>query len=141
LPRFQNIFACCFIIKDLGPLKYFLGIEVARGNKGLFPYQHKYALEIIHEYGLLGATPTDFPIEENHKLANKHLLKDAAQYRILVGRLIYLTITWLDLVYVVHILSQFMQALRVEHMDAARQVLCYLKGTADMVFFFLPITI
>ena len=47
----------------------------------------------------------------------------------LVERLIYLTITRPDLVYVVHIISQFMQTPRVEHMEVARKVLRYLKGS------------
>ena len=50
----------CFRIKDLGPLKYFLGIEVARNEKGLFLCQRKYALEIVEECGLLGAKPLSF---------------------------------------------------------------------------------
>jgi len=59
----------CFHIKDLGPLKYFLGIEVARNPKGLFLSQRKYTIEIIDERGLLGAKPVDFPLETYHKLA------------------------------------------------------------------------
>ena len=113
-------------------MKYFLGIEVARGPQGLFLCHRKYALKIINEGGLLSAKPTEFPIEENHKLtlANGRLLKDATQYHRLVGKLTYLTITHPDLVYVIHILSQFMQAPREEHMDVACRVLRYLKGTA-----------
>ena len=59
----------CFSIKDLEPLKYFLGIEVARGLEGLFLCQRKYAFEIIDENGFLGTISVDFPIKENHKLA------------------------------------------------------------------------
>ena len=115
-------------------MKHFLGIEVAQGSQGLFLRQHKYALEILQECGLLVAKPTEFPIEENHKLAlaDGRLLKDAAQFCRFVGRLLYLTITCPDLVYVVHILSQFMQAPREEHIEVARDVLWYLKGTTSL---------
>ena len=44
-----------FKIKDLGPLKYFLGIEFARNNKGFLMHQRKYALEIISDLGLGGS--------------------------------------------------------------------------------------
>jgi len=106
---------------------------VAHGSKGPFLSQRKYALEIVDECGLLGAKPSDFPMEENHKLAlatGTHL-DDARSYRRLVSRLIYLTITRPDLCYAVHILSQFMQAPREEHMNAARRVLRYIKGSPD----------
>ena len=56
-------------------------------------------------------------------------MKDATQYRRLVGRLIYLTITRPNLIYAIHILSRFMQAPREEHMTAACRVVRYLKGT------------
>jgi len=42
-----------FRINNLGPLKYFLGIKVARSGKGLFICQQKYALEIVEECGIL----------------------------------------------------------------------------------------
>lgn len=51
-----------FYIKDLSALKYFLGIEVARSSRGIFLNQHKYALDILHESGHLGARPVDFPM-------------------------------------------------------------------------------
>jgi len=68
---------------------------VARGPKGLFLCQCQYALEIVDECGLLGGKPIDSPFEENHKLAlaSGEFFHDATQYRRLIGRLIYLTIT------------------------------------------------
>ena len=131
--KFKAYLDACFSIKDLGPLKCFLGIEVSRGPKALFLSQRKYALEIVDECGLLGSKPCPFPIEENYKLALAAgpPLTDARRYRPLVGRLIYLTITRPDLCYAVHILSQFMQNPRDEHMHAASRVLRYVKGTPD----------
>ncbi|KAK2983051.1 hypothetical protein RJ640_001868 [Escallonia rubra] len=42
-----------FKMKDLGPLKYFLGIEVSRSNKGIFLSQRKYDLDLLRETGNL----------------------------------------------------------------------------------------
>ena len=120
--EFKRYLNRCFHMKDLGPLKYFLGIEVARSPRGIFLCQRKYALEIIDECGLLGANPAAFPIEPNHKraLAYGQSLPDPTSYRQLVGRLIYLTITRPELCYVVHILSQFMQDPKEEHFEAVK---------------------
>ncbi|RVW41167.1 Retrovirus-related Pol polyprotein from transposon RE2 [Vitis vinifera] len=131
LKTFKAYLSDCFKMKDLGVLKYFLGIEVARSSAGLFLCQRKYTLDIVSEAGLLGAKPCGFPIEQNHRLglANGELLSNPESYRRLVGRLIYLAVTRPDLAYSVHILSQFMHEPRIEHWEAALRVVRYLKGT------------
>ena len=108
---FKNYLHRCFKLKDLGPLKYFLSIEVARAPAGLFLCQRKYTLDILTETGMLGSKPSPLPIEQQHKLSSDSSdpISNPGQYRRLIGRLIYLTITRLDIQYAVHILSQFMQ--------------------------------
>lgn len=118
-------------MKDFGPLKYFLGVELARGTRGLFMSQRKYTLDILSECGMLACKPSSFPMEQNHQLAlaSGPAYSNPSQYRRLVGSLIYLTITRPDITYSGHILSQFMQTPQQPHWDAAMRVLRYIKSS------------
>lgn len=65
----QDHLAQEFEMKDLGSLKYFLGIEVSRSKKGIFLSQRKYALDLLNETGMSACSPISTPMEENLKLS------------------------------------------------------------------------
>nr|GEU90765.1 ribonuclease H-like domain-containing protein [Tanacetum cinerariifolium] len=55
--------------KDLGVLKYFLGIEILENSNGICMSQRKYCLKLLHEFGLLVAKPVTTLLPENCVLA------------------------------------------------------------------------
>ena len=57
-----------FEMKDLGNLKYFLGIEVFRSKRGIFINQKKYILDLLAEVGMINYKPAETPIVTNHRL-------------------------------------------------------------------------
>ncbi|KAK2970044.1 hypothetical protein RJ640_014984 [Escallonia rubra] len=119
-----------FKMKDLGPLKYFLGIEVSRSNKGIFLSQRKYALDLLRETGMLACQPVDTPVEEGLKLRieSNQVPVDKGRYQRLVGRLMYLAHTRPDLAYALSTVSQYMHNPGEQHMNAVLRILRYLKS-------------
>ena len=118
-------------MKDLGPLHYFLGLEVHQSQKGLFVNQHKYTSDLIELADLQDSSPVDTPVEVNLKLSKDDgdLLPDPHTYRRLVGSLVYLTITRPDISYAVNLVSQFMTAPRHLHLAAVKRIIRYLLRT------------
>ncbi|CAL8998283.1 unnamed protein product [Prunus brigantina] len=120
-----------FEMKDLGTLKYFLGIEVSRSHQGIFLSQRKYVMNLLTETRMMGCKPVNTPMEENHKLGEctDHKPTNKEQYQRLVGRLIYLSHTRPDIAYAVSVVSQFMHSPSEVHRDAVNRILRYLKST------------
>ena len=120
-----------FEMKDLGPLNYFLGLEVSSFVDGYYLTQAMYTFDLISRASITDSKIIDTPIEYNCRL-NSHdgeSLSDATLYRQLVGSLIYLTVTRHDISYAVHVVSKFMVAPRSLHCAPVLMILQYLKGT------------
>ena len=115
-------------MKDCGPLRYFLGIEVTYLLKGYLLSQSKYAVDILQRARLTDTRIVDTPIEINacYTPTNGILLSDSIMYRTIVGSLVYLTITRPDITYVVHIVSQFIAFPTSVHWAAVLRILHYL---------------
>ncbi|XP_028086237.1 uncharacterized protein LOC114287156 [Camellia sinensis] len=129
-----------FHTRDLGHLRYFLGIEVVRSSQGLFLSQRKYVLDLLTETGLLGTRPSDTPMDSSVKPAGDtdDLFTDIGHYHRLVGKLIYLTVTHPDITYVVGVVTQFMHAPRQPYFVAMCRILQYLKRAPGRGLFYRP---
>ncbi|CAN1266800.1 Retrovirus-related Pol polyprotein from transposon TNT 1-94 [Linum perenne] len=127
-----------FKVKDLGKLKYFLGLEIARNADGISMCQRKYCLELISDSGFIDSKPSKTPVDYKDKLTAEMgtRLADGTEYRQLVGRLHYLTITRPDISYGVQQLSQFQSSPTDLHLQAAHKVIRYLKQSPGQGLFF-----
>ena len=119
-----------FPVKDLGPLKYFLGIEVATSRKGLFLNQRKYTIDLLRDSNMLNSKPANTPFDSKLQLDKLGDPLDSPNYyQKLVGKLIYLTITRPDISFAVSLVSQHMHAPTVVHLCMVKRILRYLKKT------------
>ena len=120
-----------FELKDLGPLNYFLGIQITRTKFSLSLTQSKYASDVLHRFHMENSKPTKTPCCPSTRLVPHEgiALSDPSVYRSMVGALQYLTFTWPDLSFSVHQLYQFMSDPTSTHLEAAKRVLRYVKGT------------
>ncbi|XP_051190186.1 uncharacterized mitochondrial protein AtMg00810-like [Lolium perenne] len=120
-----------FALKDLGPLHYFLGIEVVRHADGFFLHQRNYAHELLERVGMLNCNPAPTPVDTKAKLSSSDgsLASDAPFYRSNVGALQYLTLTRPELQYAVQQVCLHMHAPRDAHWAAVKRILRYVCGT------------
>ena len=129
IQRLKGVLSTEFEVKDLGKLKYFLGMEVARSKEGIAVSHRKYTLDHLGEVGMLGSKQTNVPIDFNHKtgMSTKGKNVDKKHYQKLVGKLIYLSHIRPDISFSVRVVSQFMHDPMEEHIEAVYQNLRYLK--------------
>ena len=120
-----------FEIKDLGNLKYFLGMEIARSKIGVVVFQRKYVLDLLKETGMLGCKPANIPMDYTTKIGTIEGSApiDRGRFQRLVGKLIYLSHTRLKIAFSISVVSQFMNNPIKEHMKVVYHILRYLKMT------------
>lgn len=128
ITNLKAVMSSHFHMKDLGPVSYFLGLEVDKSEAWFFVSQRKYTLDMIREFGMSTATHLKLPMDTHvHLTPDKgETLSDPQPYQKLLGKLIYLTITRPDLAFPVHTLAQYMQHPTNVHMQATKRILRYL---------------
>ena len=96
-----------FEMKDLGHLSYFLGLEITHSTDELYITQANYAFELLSRAGLIDSKIVDTLVEFNAHLIplGGKPLSNPSLYKRLVGSLVYLIVTRLDISYAVHQVS------------------------------------
>ena len=101
-----------FELKDLGPLRFFLGLQIDYTRAGLFVHQKKYVSDLLLKFNMTNCKPASTPFSISQKLQPSidDVLPNPTQYRSLVGALQYATFTRPDITYAVNQVCQYAQA-------------------------------
>ena len=96
-----------FEMKDIGPMHYFLGLEVWQRNDGIFLNQGKYTVEILKRFRMMDCKPMTTPMNSNLKLLSDDSSEpfDTTMYRQVIGSLMYPVSTRLNICFAVNALS------------------------------------
>ena len=124
-----------FVMKNLGNINRYLGIDVERDNNGNFTInQRKYIQQIIDGAGLGDAKVSSTPMDTGYyKLDHSDLCESNEQYRQIIGQLMYISInTRPDISACVSILARKVGNPSKADMNEVKRVLRYLKGTNDL---------
>ena len=116
-----------FAVHDMGPLSYFLGIEVVRKAADIILSQRKFTNELLAQ----APVPSPCTTSANLSLGDSALFDDPVKYRQMVGALQYVTLSRPDITFVVNKVCQFMHSPTTNHWSAVKRILRYLHGTTN----------
>ena len=118
---------------NLGMMKYFLGIEVTQSEDNIFIFQSKYANDVSKRFRMLNSKPVVTPIATGTKLSKDDdgSKVNPTLYKRLVGSLMYLTATRPNIMFVVSLISKFMESPKNNHLQARKRIPRYIVGTTN----------
>nr|GEV64790.1 hypothetical protein [Tanacetum cinerariifolium] len=122
-----------FALKDLGPLNYFLGIEIVSHVFDILLSRKKSILKLLQSAGLSNCNLVSSPMLTSSSLCldDSTAFSNPVKYRQVVGSLQYVTLSRPDMAFAVNKVCQYMHALTEIHWSAIKQILLYLHGTVE----------
>jgi hypothetical protein len=125
IASFKRIMHDRFLMIDMGPLHFFLGLEISQDASGIKLSQAKYAQDLLERFPMTDckSAPNPFLSRVRIEDGGDTPLVDNALHRQLVGSLLYLTHSRPNLSYAVGVVSRFMQDLHELHWKVGKHIL------------------
>nr|GEW54123.1 uncharacterized mitochondrial protein AtMg00810-like [Tanacetum cinerariifolium] len=119
-----------FQMRSMGKLTFFLGLQVKQNQDGIFISQDKYVAEILKKYGFLEVKNASTPMETQKPVLMDEDREevDVHMYRSMIGSLMYLTSSRLDIMIAVCAYPRYEVNLKVSHLHVVKMIFRYLKG-------------
>ncbi|GJX17936.1 putative ribonuclease H-like domain-containing protein [Tanacetum coccineum] len=127
--EFEGLMHKIFQMRSIRDLTFFLGLQVQQMEDGIFISQDKY-VAIILKFDFATMKSAITPMEPNKALVKDEETNsmDAHLYRSMIGSLMYLTASRLDITFAVCAYARFQVTPKTSHLHAVKRIFRYLKG-------------
>ncbi|GJX26156.1 retrovirus-related pol polyprotein from transposon TNT 1-94 [Tanacetum coccineum] len=131
--NFEKLMHNKFEMSIMGELKFFLEIQIHNSPRGIFINQAKYAQEILKKHGMTSCDSISTPMATKPLDADlSETLVDQTKYRSMVGALMYLTASRLDIVHATCYCARYQVRPTEKHLKEVKRIFQYLKNTINM---------
>eukprot|EP00253_Pinus_taeda_P019905 PITA_19905 len=122
-----------FEMSLVGEMTYFLGLKIQQNEGGIFLSQTKYLKQILKKYRMEDSKPICTPMVTGCSLSanDESAAVHQPTYRSMIGSLLYLAGTQLDIMHVVGIVGRFQENPKDTHLQAVKKIFKYLQGTQN----------
>jgi hypothetical protein len=122
-----------FEMSMMGELQFFLGLQIKQSKEGTLVHQAKYTKDIVRKFKIEDSKAMTTPLSTTTALdadeEGEHV--DQKEYRIMIGSLLYLTVTRPDIQFLVCMCARFQVSPRTSHRQAVKRIFRYLRQTPD----------
>jgi hypothetical protein len=122
-----------FQMSMMGALTFFLDIQVKQMKQGTFVHQGKYTKDLMKKFNMAEHKPVSTPMSSTASLGPDEdgEVVDQREYRSMIGSLLYLTVTRLDIQFTVGLCERFQASPRSSYWMAVQRVFKYFKHTQE----------
>nr|GEY88381.1 hypothetical protein [Tanacetum cinerariifolium] len=135
---FEKLMKDKFQMSLMGEITFFLRLQVNQKDDGIFINQNKYVAKILRKFGLTDGKLASTPIDNENPLLKDPDGEDVDVhiYRSMVGSLMYLTSSRLDIMFAVCACAYFKVTPKVSHLHVVQRIFRYLKGKLHLVLWY-----
>ncbi|GKB00146.1 putative ribonuclease H-like domain-containing protein, partial [Tanacetum coccineum] len=128
--EFEKLTHDKFKMSSMGELSFFLGLQVKQKSDGIFISQDKHVAEILKKFDFASIKTTSTLMETNKPLTKDEEANnvDVHLYRSMIGSLMYLTASRLDIMFAICACARFQVTPKTSHLHVVKRIFRYLKG-------------
>ncbi|GJY14818.1 retrovirus-related pol polyprotein from transposon TNT 1-94 [Tanacetum coccineum] len=132
--EFAKIMHDEFEMSMMGELNFFLGLQIKQMEDGIFFNQSKFIKEMLKKFGLEDSKPMKTAMSSDTKLTKDEECEsgDSTKYQGMIGSLLYLTASKLDIMFSVCLCACFQEAPKTSHLEVVKRIFQYIEGTTHL---------